>query len=107
MLSLDNAFDAGDFHEWGQRARRFLGLAPDAPLALVAEPKIDGLSVNLLYENGKLVRGATRGDGAEGEDVTANLRTIPDRPATSRRPGAGTDRNPRRGVPAQAATSSS
>ena len=76
MLSLDNAFDAGEFHEFGLRARRFLGLAPDAPLKLVAEPKIDGLSINLLYENGRLVRGATRGDGAEGEDVTANLRTL-------------------------------
>jgi len=77
MLSLDNAFDAAEFHEFFQRARRFLGLAADAPLPIVAEPKIDGLSINLLYERGRLVRGATRGDGAEGEDVTANLRTLP------------------------------
>ncbi len=90
MLSLDNAFDAEDFHEFGQRARRFLGLPADAPLPLVAEPKIDGLSINLLYERGALVRGATRGDGAEGEDVTANLRTLADRAAAS-----GTARRPR------------
>ena len=76
MLSLDNAFDAADFHEWDKRARRFLGLAADAPLPLVAEPKIDGLSINLTYEAGRLVHGATRGDGTEGEDVTANLRTL-------------------------------
>ncbi len=76
MLSLDNAFGAEDFHEWDKRARRFLGLAAEAPLALVAEPKIDGLSINLTYEGGRLVHGATRGDGAEGEDVTANLRTL-------------------------------
>ncbi len=76
MLSLDNAFDAGDFAEFCARARRFLGLKPDAPLALVAEPKIDGLSISLTYEGGKFVRGATRGDGAVGEDVTANLRTM-------------------------------
>ncbi len=76
MLSLDNAFGAADFHEWDKRARRFLGLSADAPLPLVAEPKIDGLSINLTYEAGRLVHGATRGDGAEGEDVTANLRTL-------------------------------
>ena len=76
MLSLDNAFDAADFHEWDKRARRFLGLPAEAPLPLVAEPKIDGLSINLTYESGRLVHGATRGDGAEGEDVTANLRTL-------------------------------
>jgi DNA ligase (NAD+) len=80
MLSLDNAFGPDNFREWGQRARRFLGLPADAALTLVAEPKIDGLSINLLYEDGKLVRGATRGDGTEGEDVTANLRTMKDVP---------------------------
>ena len=82
MLSLDNAFDVGDFREWGVRARRFLGLPAEAPLPLVAEPKIDGLSINLLYENGVLTKGATRGDGTEGEDVTANLRTMKDVPQT-------------------------
>ena len=76
MLSLDNAMDAGDFADFCARARRFVGLAPDVPLAFVAEPKIDGLSINLTYEHGRFVRGATRGDGAEGEDVTANLRTM-------------------------------
>jgi DNA ligase (NAD+) len=76
MLSLDNAFDAAEFEEFVARARRFLGLAADAKLALVGEPKIDGLSINLTYRNGRFVRGATRGDGMEGEDVTANLRTM-------------------------------
>ncbi len=76
MLSLDNAFDAGEFAEFLARARRFLGLAVDAPLDLVGEPKIDGLSINLTYEHGRFTRGATRGDGLEGEDVTANLRTM-------------------------------
>ncbi len=82
MLSLDNAMDAEDFTEFCARARRFIGLPTDAPLTFVAEPKIDGLSINLIYEHGRFVRGATRGDGMEGEDVTANLRTmdsVPDR----------------------------
>jgi DNA ligase (NAD+) len=81
MLSLDNAFDETDFAEFWTRARRFLGLAADAPLELVAEPKIDGLSINLTYEHGRFLHGATRGDGTEGEDVTANLRTIEAVPA--------------------------
>ena len=76
MLSLDNAFGRDEFVEFGARVRRFLGLPIDAPLALVGEPKIDGLSVNLLYENGVLRHGATRGNGSEGEDITANLRTM-------------------------------
>jgi DNA ligase (NAD+) len=82
MLSLDNAMDAQDFAEFCARDRRFLGLPADAPLVFVAEPKIDGLSINLTYEHGRFVRGATRGDGTVGEDVTANLRTmdsVPDR----------------------------
>jgi DNA ligase (NAD+) len=81
MLSLDNVFGAADFDGFCARARRFLGLK-DGALALVAEPKIDGLSISLTYENGTLVHGATRGDGAVGEDVTDNLRTmkaVPDR----------------------------
>ncbi len=76
MLSLDNAFGPEEFAEFCTRARRFLGLAPNARLTLVAEPKIDGLSINLTYEHGRLTTGATRGDGTEGEDVTANLRTM-------------------------------
>jgi DNA ligase (NAD+) len=76
MLSLDNAMSADEFAEFCARARRFVGLATDAPLAFVGEPKIDGLSINLTYEHGRFVRGATRGDGAEGEDVTTNLRTM-------------------------------
>jgi DNA ligase (NAD+) len=82
MLSLDNAMASEEFAEFCTRARRFLGLAADAPLTLVGEPKIDGLSINLTYEHGRFVRGSTRGDGTEGEDVTPNLRTmksIPDR----------------------------
>ncbi|KAA5613596.1 NAD-dependent DNA ligase LigA [Rhodovastum atsumiense] len=75
MLSLDNAFSPDDFAEFCERARRFLGLK-DERLAFVGEPKIDGLSVSLTYAGGRLVRGATRGDGNEGEDVTANVRTL-------------------------------
>ena len=76
MLSLGNAFHAEEFTEFSARVRRFLGLKEDAPLTLVGEPKIDGLSISLTYEHGQFVRGATRGDGTEGEDVTENLRTL-------------------------------
>jgi len=76
MLSLGNAFDAEDVAEFVQRIRRFLSLDETAPLAIVAEPKIDGLSIALRYEGGVFVQAATRGDGAEGENVTANVATI-------------------------------
>ncbi|MCA3392763.1 MAG: NAD-dependent DNA ligase LigA, partial [Roseomonas sp.] len=80
MLSLDNVFSPEEFSDFCKRIRRFLGLAETEALAFVGEPKIDGLSINLLYENGVFIKGATRGDGAEGEDVTANLLTIPSLP---------------------------
>ena len=80
MLSLDNAFDDEDVAGFHGRIRRFLGLAGDAAIDVVAEPKIDGLSAALLYEGGVLVRGATRGDGETGEDVTNNLRVTGDVP---------------------------
>lgn len=78
MLSLDNAFDEGEVRDFVARITRFLKLPADEPIAFVAEPKIDGLSANLLYVDGKLTIGATRGDGRAGEDVTANLNTIAD-----------------------------
>lgn len=80
MLSLGNAFDAEDVRGFDQSIRKYLGLGPDAPLAYTAEPKIDGLSLSLRYEDGRLVQAATRGDGAVGENVTANARTIDDIP---------------------------
>ena len=82
MLSLGNAFNAEDVHDFDERVRRFLSLDADAPLVYTAEPKIDGLALALRYENGELVEAATRGDGRTGENVTANARTIKDIPAT-------------------------
>jgi DNA ligase (NAD+) len=76
MLSLDNAFTSEDVHDFTGRIRRFLNLPAETPLAFMAEPKIDGLSISLHYRNGDFVLGATRGDGEEGEDVTQNLLTL-------------------------------
>src|SRR3984885_1313926 len=80
MLSLDNAFTEEDVADFVGRIRRFLRLPDDEEIAFSAEPKIDGLSMSLRYENGELITGATRGDGAEGEDVTANVKTFEDIP---------------------------
>jgi DNA ligase (NAD+) len=82
MLSLENAFTDVDAEDFVGRVRRFLALADDTPVAVIAEPKIDGLSLSLTYENGQLKRAATRGDGLVGEDVTANARTLGDIPGT-------------------------
>jgi len=82
MLSLDNAFAPEDFIEFEARIRRFLGLKDESALRFVAEPKLDGLSLSITYENGKLTAAATRGDGFEGELVTENVRTLASVPET-------------------------
>ena len=80
MLSLDNAFSEEDVTKFVERIRRFLKVSEDEPIAFTAEAKIDGLSMSLRYEEGALVVAATRGDGSEGEDVTANIKTLKDVP---------------------------
>ena len=80
MLSLGNAFAAEDVTDFDAGIRKYLGLGPEADLRYTAEPKIDGLSLSLRYEDGRLVQAATRGDGSVGENVTANARTIGDIP---------------------------
>lgn len=80
MMSLGNAFDDEDVSDFDRSIRKYLGLPEDASLAYTAEPKIDGLSLSLRYENGTLIQAATRGDGEVGENVTANARTVADIP---------------------------
>ena len=80
MLSLANAFAPEEVTDFVGRIRRFLKLGEEEKLAFTAEPKIDGLSMSLRYERGTLVTAATRGDGAEGEDVTANIKTLKEIP---------------------------
>lgn len=92
MLSLDNAYSDEELREFDARVRRGLELGDDAPpLAYIAELKIDGLSLALTYENGRLVRGVTRGDGIRGEDVTSNVRVIRAIPLTLHAQGAGAE----------------
>ena len=76
MLSLDNAFSPEDIIDFLNRIRRFLQLPTDQTIEMMAEPKIDGLSASLHYQDGRFVLGATRGDGSVGEDISANLRTV-------------------------------
>src|SRR5687768_2236154 len=88
MLSLDNAYDEDDLRAFDERLRRAGGLG-DTVVTYVTELKIDGLSIALTYEDGRLIRGATRGDGVRGEEVTANVRTIRSVPLSLREPVAG------------------
>ena len=80
MLSLDNVFNEKEFADFGKKLRRFLKMPEDVLIPMVAEPKIDGLSASLHYQDGQFVLGSTRGDGQEGENITANLRTVRDLP---------------------------
>ena len=111
MLSLDNAFSDEELQAFFDRVRRGLeretDLKPDDEIAFACEPKIDGLSISLRYEDGAFTVGATRGDGTTGEDVTANLRTVKDIPHRLQGRVAGGARRARRdlhgaqGVPAR------
>ena len=102
-----NAFSDEDVADFVARIRRFLNLKEDEKLVFTAEPKIDGLSMSLRYEDGALVKAATRGDGAEGEDVTANIRTLKEVPQQAQGQGhAGGLRGARRGLHDQGRTSS-
>src|SRR5881398_3037955 len=86
MGSLEKVTDDESLFKWAEDVRKRLD--SDEPVAYVLEPKIDGLAVSLTYEDGRLTRGATRGDGVQGEDVTVNLRTIPSLPLKMRGGGA-------------------
>ena len=99
MLSLANGFSDEDVTDFVERIKRFLNLGEKEKLVFTAEPKIDGLSCSLRYERGELTVAATRGDGDEGEDVTANVRTIKDVPQDAEGQGrAGSHRGARRGL---------
>ena len=84
MLSLANSYNLEDLREWEASVRRYLKLEDDAPLAFAVEPKYDGGSVALLYEDDQLVRGATRGNGTKGEEITANVRSLPSVPLSAK-----------------------
>ena len=99
MLSLDNAYNEDELRAFDERVRKGAGLG-DTPVAYVAELKIDGLSIALTYEDGRLARGATRGDGVRGEDVTANVRTIRAIPLSLNAARRRADRSPRRSLSA-------
>ena len=99
MLSLDNAYNEDELKAFDERVRKGAGLG-DQPVAYVAELKIDGLSIALTYVDGVLVRGATRGDGVRGEEVTPNVRTIRAIPLRLRGDARGPHRGSRRGLPA-------
>ena len=100
MLSLDNAYTDDELRAFDERVRKGLGVAATRAIDYVAELKIDGLSIALTYDNGVLVRGATRGDGERGEEVTASVRTIRAIPLRLQQRAAGTLRSPRRNLSA-------
>ena len=98
MLSLDNAFSEEDIAQFRSPGARPARASTTDTLEYGAEPKLDGLAVSLTYRDGSLARAATRGDGATGEDITANIRTIRSMPLRLRGCGAGGARSARRGV---------
>ncbi len=99
MLSIDNTYSYDELREWDVRVRK--GLNRDEPVQYVVELKVDGVAVSLRYENGKLVQGATRGDGERGDDITANLKTVREIPLVLRKGASRSARGSGRGVHAQ------